>query len=435
MAELKDSGEKWLGLIPANWKIVYPKAIFRPRKEKARPDDVMLTASQHYGMIPQESFIKKQSYTPVAVEKGHDILKHVELGDFVISMRSFQGGLEYCRIRGKMSSAYIALEVIDERVDPEYFKWLLKSERYISMLQSTTNLVRDGQALRFANIIQGNLPLPPYEEQASIASYIDKKCAEIDKAIDAAKASTEEYKLYKKSVIFQAVTKGLDPNVPMKDSGIEWTASLPSHWRIPRWKNVLSERNKTNKEGEVKEILSLSASQGVVPYSERVGGGNKAKEDLTAYKIAYAGDIVLNSMNVVSGSVALSAYDGCVSPVYYMYYPSNSKDDARYFNYVFQTTPFQLSLFGLGNGIMVKQSSTGKLNTVRMRISSSTLNSLPLPYPPAGEQKEISDFLDLKCIEIDRLINAKQQIVEELKAYKKSFIWETVTGKREVSCL
>ena len=182
----------------------------------------------------------------------------------------------------------------------------------------------------------------------------------------------------------------------------------------------------------MKEILSLSASQGVVPYSERVGGGNKAKEDLTAYKIAYAGDIVLNSMNIVSGSVALSAYDGCVSPVYYMYYPSNSKDDARYFNYVFQTTPFQLSLFGLGNGIIVKQSSTGKLNTVRMRISSSTLNSLPLPYPPIGEQKEISDFLDLKCIGIDKLINAKQQIVEELKAYRKSLIWEAITGKRDV---
>lgn len=158
---MKDSGELWLGSIPENWDVVYPKALFVPRKEKARPDDIMLTASQHYGMIPQDKFIKKQSYTPVAVGKGHDILKHVEPDDFVISMRSFQGGLEYCRIRGKMSSAYIALEVTDDRVNPEYFKWLLKSERYIEMLQSTTNLVRDGQALRFANIIQGNLPFLP----------------------------------------------------------------------------------------------------------------------------------------------------------------------------------------------------------------------------------------------------------------------------------
>ena len=166
----------------------------------------MLTASQHYGMIPQDKFIKKQSYTPVAVGKGHDILKHVEPDDFVISMRSFQGGLEYCRIRGKMSSAYIALEVTDDRVNPEYLKWLLKSERYIEMLQSTTNLVRDGQALRFANIIQGNLPLPPDAEQERIASFLDLKCEEIDRAVEAKQQIIDELKAYKKSLIWEVVT-------------------------------------------------------------------------------------------------------------------------------------------------------------------------------------------------------------------------------------
>ena len=203
---MKDSGELWLGSIPENWDVVYPKALFVPRKEKARPDDIMLTASQHYGMISQDKFIKKQSYTPVAVGKGHDILKHVEPDDFVISMRSFQGGLEYCRIRGKMSSAYIALEVTDDRVNPEYFKWLLKSERYIEMLQSTTNLVRDGQALRFANIIQGNLPLPPDAEQERIASFLDLKCEEIDRAVEAKQQITDELKAYKKSLIWEVVT-------------------------------------------------------------------------------------------------------------------------------------------------------------------------------------------------------------------------------------
>lgn len=203
---MKDSGELWLGSIPENWDVVYPKALFVPRKEKARPDDIMLTASQHYGMIPQDKFIKKQSYTPVAVGKGHDILKHVEPDDFVISMRSFQGGLEYCRIRGKMSSAYIALEVTDDRVNPEYFKWLLKSERYIEMLQSTTNLVRDGQALRFANIIRGNLPLPPDAEQERIASFLDLKCEEIDRAVEAKQQIIDELKAYKKSLIWEVVT-------------------------------------------------------------------------------------------------------------------------------------------------------------------------------------------------------------------------------------
>lgn len=205
-APMKDSGVEWLGEVPCEWTIRYPKYLFAARKEKARANDVMLTASQHHGMIPQKQFVAEEAYTPMPVEKGHDILKHVEPGDFVISMRSFQGGLEYSTLRGKMSSAYLALYPLTGQIEPSYYRWLFKSQRYIQGLQATTNLVRDGQALRYANFLKLWLPLPPLPEQRRIADYLDEKCAQIDHAIATKQAIITDLKAYRQSLIYEVVT-------------------------------------------------------------------------------------------------------------------------------------------------------------------------------------------------------------------------------------
>ena len=202
----KDSGVEWLGKVPVGWQVRYPKFLFAARKERARDDDVMLTASQHHGMIPQQKFMERESYTPVVVEKGHDILKHVEPGDFVISMRSFQGGLEYSPIRGKMSSAYLALYPVSKETNSDYYRWLFKCQGYIQALQTTTNLVRDGQALRYSNFLKVWIPVPPVDEQAHIADYLDAKCAEIDRAINGKQSIIEDLKAYKQSLIYEVVT-------------------------------------------------------------------------------------------------------------------------------------------------------------------------------------------------------------------------------------
>lgn len=205
-ATMVDSGVEWLGEVPRGWVIRYPKFLFYARKERARAGDVMLTASQHHGMIPQKQFMEKEAYAPAPVEKGKDILKHVEPGDFVISMRSFQGGLEYSELRGKMSSAYLALYPVSDSVVPAYYRWLFKSPRYIQGLRSTTNLVRDGQALRYANFLKLWLPLPPVNEQIRIAEYLDQKCPQIDSAIAAKLAIITDLKAYKQSLIYEVVT-------------------------------------------------------------------------------------------------------------------------------------------------------------------------------------------------------------------------------------
>lgn len=203
----------------------------------------------------------------------------------------------------------------------------------------------------------------------------------------------------------------------MKDSGVEWIGEIPEDWDIKRLKAVLCERNESNNPIKTDYILSLTNDRGVIPYDEKGDVGNKSKEDLSGYKLAYLNDIILNSMNVIIGSVALSKYYGCVSPVYYMLYPRNPMDDVRYYNYIFQTKEFQSKLKGYGNGIM----------EIRMRIQMSKLNTVELPIPDAATQTRIADYLDEKCGKIDRYIEKQQKIIDKLKEYKQAVITEAVT--------
>ena len=213
----------------------------------------------------------------------------------------------------------------------------------------------------------------------------------------------------------------------MYDSGIQWLGMIPTNWTLRKIKYTLQERIEKNNPIKTTDILSLTAKQGVVPYDEKEGGGNKPKEDVTGYRLAYPGDIVMNSMNILSGSVALSKYYGCVSPVYYMLRPQKKTADVRYFNYIFQTTLFQRSLFGLGNGILMKESGNGKLNTIRMRIPMEKFGDLFIPVAPDDEQKSISDYLDMRCKKIDELIVDIQSQVDILQAQRKAIITEAVT--------
>lgn len=213
----------------------------------------------------------------------------------------------------------------------------------------------------------------------------------------------------------------------MKDSGVAWINTIPKEWKLKKIKYALKNRNENNNPIRSKNILSLTAKQGVIPLEEKEGGGNKPKEDYSAYKLAYPNDIVMNSMNVLSGSVGLSKYFGCVSPVYYMLRPIDEKDDVRYYNYIFQTTVFQRSLLGLGNGILMKESDNGKLNTIRMRIPLDKLGNLLIPVPDSSIQRKIADYLDSIIPNIDMLLADIEKQIETLEEYKKSIITEAVT--------
>lgn len=209
-AEMKDSGAEWIGKIPKSWEVQYPKALFALRNERMREEDIQLTASQEYGVVPQKEFQEREGRRVVQVILNPEILKHVEPGDFVMHMRSFQGGLEIAERSGCISSAYVMLHARNDKVRLGYFRYLFKSPTYIDALRSTSNLIRDGQALRYANFIQVYLPLPPADVQDAIASYLDERCAVIDEAIARQEQLIDKLGEYRKSIIHHAVTGKID---------------------------------------------------------------------------------------------------------------------------------------------------------------------------------------------------------------------------------
>jgi len=209
----------------------------------------------------------------------------------------------------------------------------------------------------------------------------------------------------------------LKPYPAMKDSGVPWLGEVPEHWNLQRLGAVLRERGETNADAQVTDVLSVMKDRGVIPYAEKGNIGNKKSEDITRYKIVRPNDIVVNCMNVIIGSVGLSRYTGCLSPVYYVLTRRSEDDDPRYLNAYFQTKPFQLSLVRIGNGILAH----------RMRVPMELLKCEPFPLPPADEQAAIVRFLDYVDRRIRRYIRAKQKLIKLLEEQKQAIIHRAVT--------
>lgn len=206
----KDSGVPWLGQVPTHWQVMPSRFLFRESKEIRKPGDEKLAATQQFGVIPQTEYMERMKSRIVTATQDLDKWKHVEAGNFVISLRSFQGGLELCKMAGCVTWHYIVLSGKLPQINLSYFKWLFKSRPYILQLQSTCNFIRDGQDLRYSNFKKVPLPLMGVEEQAEIAAYLDTKCAAIDELVARHRAMIERLKELKTSLIAAAVTGKID---------------------------------------------------------------------------------------------------------------------------------------------------------------------------------------------------------------------------------
>ena len=421
MREMKDSGIEWIGEIPKEWKIDKIKYHLKRNEPKNHGNAIVLSVYRDYGVIPKDSRDDNHNVTSEDTSK----YKYVKKGQLVINkMKAWQGSLAVSDYNGIVSPAYFIYDFTDEEYNHKYFHYLVRS-CYKEEFKRISGGIREGQwdlsPEAFANTLA---LLPPLVEQKYIANYLDIQCSEIDATAEDIQKEISLLEEYKKSVITEAVTKGLNPDVEMKDSEIEWIGEVPKHWVTIRIGNAFSIRNERNYlPMEQVQLLSLYSGKGVFPTGEEgtTNRGNHA-QTVADYKIVKKNDIVVNIILAWMGSLGISNYNGVVSPAYDVYIPNEEKIVPHYYHYVFRTSGIANECYRYGRGIMM----------MRWRTYSSEFKRIHVPFPPLAEQQQIADYLDTKCSEIDAIIADKKRQRGILADYKKSLIYEYVTGKKEV---
>ncbi len=225
-----DSGVEWLGDLPSHWDAVKMKFLFKDTSMKNKPNETLLSVTQSQGVVPRE-WVENRMVMPSG---NLESFKFIAKGDFAISLRSFEGGLEYCHHDGIISPAYTVLKTKKDYLLAGYYKYLFKSQTFISELQTSIVGIREGKNISYEELQYSLLPIPAEEEQTRIANFLDKKTALIDEAISIKEQQISLLKERKQIIIQQAVTQGLDPNVPMKDSGVDWIGKVPAHWEVKK---------------------------------------------------------------------------------------------------------------------------------------------------------------------------------------------------------
>nr|WP_315848380.1 restriction endonuclease subunit S [uncultured Rhodoferax sp.] len=434
-ADYKDSGVEWLGQIPKHWDTLQSRRMFAVRSEPALPTDRMLTASQKHGVLFQTDFMELEGRRVVEVIMGTESLKHVEPNDFIISMRSFQGGIEWCKLRGSTSFHYVMLRPV-KHVWPPYFAHLFKSSIYIQALRRTTDLIRDGQELRFSNFAQVDLPVVPLEEQKAIAIFLDREIAKIDALI------AEQEKLIallvekRQATISHAVTKGLDPNIAMKDSGVEWLGIVPAHWRIDRIKRSIdSSKNGiwgNEPQSDASDIFCVRVADfdrvrlvvkpaiptiRSVSEKERVGRllqpGNLLLEKSGGGDSQPVGQVVLFDQNepaVCSNFVARIVLRDGMAPGYWKY--------------------AHVAAYALGVNVGAINQTSGIQNLDQDRYFNERA-----AFPPFAEQKAIAEFLDIETAKIYALTEQAERNIRLLKERRSALVATAVTGQLDVRCV
>jgi len=359
-------------------------------------------------------------------------------GDFVFADTSedIEGSGNFTQLTG-MGDVFAGYHTVIARPakghNHRYLAYLLDSTSYRDQVRKS---VKGVKVYTISQAVLKNtfLWLPKIEEQTSIANYLDGKTAQLDQAVAIKQQQIALLKERKLILIQHAVTRGLNPNAPLRDSGVEWIGEIPAKWKIESFKNILIERNKKNDPIESRERLSLSIDKGITLYSEKTTNLDRFKDDFSQYKLTHKGDLVFNSMNMIVGAVGVSDYFGCISPVYYAYYTQlENPNITKYYEYFFKSRIVQSQLYCLGKGIMAIDRGDGKFNTVRLKVSRDDLRSMKVPYPTISEITEIVDFIELESSKIDKAIKLQEQQIEKLKEYKATLINSAVTGKIKVA--
>ena len=429
-SQYKKSGAEWLGEVPTEWKIFKSKRVFTQRTERAKPDDEQLSATQAYGVILQEEYEEKIGRKVTKIQFHLEKRKHVKLDDFVISMRSFQGGLERAYASGCIRSSYVVLKPL-MKIHPDFYTYLFKSQRYIEALQTTASFIRDGQDLNFDNFSKVDLVLPPYEQQVVIGDFLQKKTTQIDEAIAIKQQQIALLKERKQIIIQQAVTRGLDPDVPMKDSGVEWIGEIPKHWKVSRLKNVLA------------EPLKYGANESGVTYSPNLiryiritdfSGEGKLSEDK---KLSLPWSVGAKYL-LKDGDILLARSGATVGKSYQFKESMSGDRNFCFAGYLIKAVANESTITSdylflyLGSMCFDKWKNLIFNKATIENIGADKYSVLPVILPPIDEQIAILNSVSSSLIKIYQAIKQQQQQIEKLKEYKATLINSAVTGKIKV---
>lgn len=429
MRKLKDSGIEWIGKIPENWKVQRAKTLFSQRLTKGNQDITLLAATQKYGMLPQS-----EVEGVVQVKENADLqqFRTVHKDDYVISLRSFQGGFEFSQYEGVCSPAYQVFYNIKPVYHP-YYRLMFKSDGFIKKMNSLTVGIRDGKNIQYDDFANSLIPVPPLDEQEHIASYLDRKCSQIDAIISKQQQIIEKLKEYKLSIITEAVTKGLDPNVPMKDSGVEWIGMVPERWKVGQLKYFATIRagltlgKKYEIDAKLVEMpyLRVANVQGEYVDLSDVSSVSVLPEEVEKYSL-HKNELLMteggDKDKLGRGCVWNGEIDPCLHQNHVFAVATDAKKLSIHFLSYLTTSGVARSYFEY----------TAKKTTNLASTNSTIILQFKLPIPSIQEQGDIICYLDKCCKQINTLIHEKENILSKINEYKKALIYEVVTGKKEV---
>lgn len=410
---MKDSYVEWIGEIPADWVLSTIGAHYKQRNEKVSDLDFAPLSVTKNGVVPQLDSAAKSS--------NHNDRKLVRKNDFVINSRSDRK--MSCGIADEDGSvSLINIVLYSGSISKEYTKYLLKNYSFAEeFYRWGTGIVADLWSTNWDRMKKIAIPVPTLEEQNKIASILDELTEKIDSIILDTKQSIEELKKYKQSLITEAVTKGLNRNVGIKDSEIEWIGEMPKEWNLVKVNRLFAiKKNIANQNGY--DVLSVTQSGLKVKDITRNEGQMAA--DYSKYQIVKPKDFVMNHMDLLTGWIDIAAQEGVTSPDYRVFYTKDIElVSIEFYLYVFQICYTNRIFYGLGQGVS---------NLGRWRLQTDKFLNFYLPLPPINEQQEIVKFLNGKLVEINSMIEQKKDLLGELEQYKKSLIYECVTGKKEM---
>lgn len=403
MREMKDSGFGYLGNIPATWRTERVKNHLRFSPEKNPGRSIVLSLYREYGIVPKDS--RDDNYNVTSEDTSN--YRYVHVGDFVVNkMKAWQGSMGVSAYEGIVSPAYFVYRFTTDEFDVRYLHYLLRSKCYADEFRRLSGGIRIGQwDLPKSGFETTYVAIPPKEEQAGIADFIETKTSQVDTLISNVQSQIEKLKAYKQSLITEVVTKGLDPTVPMKDSGVEWIGDVPEHWEILSLKHLCTMQSGKN-----------LISEQIAPIGDYpVYGGNGLRGYFSDYNTT--GDFLLvgrqgalcGNVHMVSGQFWATEHAVVTAP--------NEKVSLEYLYYL---------LVGMNLNQFVSPTAA------QPGLAVSTIQNIKTCLPPMAEQQKAATYLHNTANQVDNLITIKQAKIEKLNEYKKSLIYEYVTGKKEV---